>query len=278
VTREINRLLAEGEVDCSPELNGFSLDSEQDEDDLNHFLFPGKGMDSNPQLQCDANFQYSDSSKEETDLLHEAFKQRVGEKSDGDERRTIHLEDFDPQDAGSKSQMDILKTFLSICGLEKDSDGNFLPSRRRAKRGNALLVPGPAGTGKSFLIDAMVTEILERSREKGLNDATVLVLAPTGKAALQFGGCTLHSANGLSIPISNLNSTGKNTYKELSAALSRLQDRLKNCVAIIIDEYSMVSSQQLYWINSRLRQGRPTPGGVGGRDFCGPSDVPYLPL
>ncbi len=109
-------------------------------------------------------------------------------------------------------------------------------------------------SGKSFLIDAIVTEILERSVEKGIVDPTVLVLAPTGKAALQCGGCTLHSLNGLSIPISNLNLRGKHTCKNGLHALMRMQLRLKNCVAVVVDEYSMISSQQLFWVNERLKK------------------------
>ena len=47
-----------------------------------------------------------------------------------------------------------------------------------------MIVSGTAGTGKSFLIGCL----------KGLLQGKVRVLAPTGVAAFNIRGCTLHSA------------------------------------------------------------------------------------
>jgi len=59
-----------------------------------------------------------------------------------------------------------------------------------------LFVSGGAGTGKSHLITAlyqMALRILSREGDKP-NDITVLLTAPTGTAAFNIGGVTLHSA------------------------------------------------------------------------------------
>ena len=59
---------------------------------------------------------------------------------------------------------------------------------------NAMIITEIAGTGKSYTIDAMITELLVRLTEKGFNGMEVLVLAPTGRAAMQAKGFTLHCA------------------------------------------------------------------------------------
>ena len=55
-----------------------------------------------------------------------------------------------------------------------------------------MIRTGTAGTCKSYAIDAIITELLLRLTEKGINGMEVLVLAPTGRAAMQAKGFTLH--------------------------------------------------------------------------------------
>ena len=84
-------------------------------------------------------------------------------------------------------------------------------------------------------------------------------MAPTGKAALNACGFTLCSSDGLSIPICS-----RDGAQLTGMALKDLQNRFKNMCAVIIDEYSMVSLKDLYWINDRLQQAC-----VNKRDFGG---------
>lgn len=105
---------------------------------------------------------------------------------------------------GLKSQQkNAVITFLHLCGVMKDANNQFLPQKRMPNSTipNAMIITGTAGTGKSFTIDAMITELLSRLEEKNINDMEVLVLAPTGRAAMQAKGFTLHCAEGLSVPI-----------------------------------------------------------------------------
>jgi len=81
------------------------------------------------------------------------------------------------------------------------------------------------------------------------DDLRVLVCASTGKAAFNVFGMTLHFS--FRLP--------KNQRKRKLADLdnstvSTLYTRLRNVRLIIIDESSMVSSNQLYQIDFRLRQ------------------------
>lgn len=138
-----------------------------------------------------------------------------------------------------------------------DENGHFKEPRRRKKdpMSHVLLVPGPAGTGKSFVIDILYTELKERWLKESMNnnayDPNILVCAPTGKAALAIGGYTIQSSDGLKVPTENLTNPDKNVLN--GPSLLAFQARIKKTIAIILDEYSMISSIKLYWINRRLQ-------------------------
>ena len=95
-----------------------------------------------------------------------------------------------------------VKTFLHICGLMKDENGIFLERRidDNSTVPNGMIIIGTAGTGKSYTINGMINEIINRKLEKN-EEKTVLVMAPTGRAAMQANGFTLQCKDGLSIPL-----------------------------------------------------------------------------
>jgi hypothetical protein len=82
-----------------------------------------------------------------------------------------------------------------------------------------------------------VYELLRRLEEKG---KSVLVMAPTGKAALQAGGYTLQSKE------EKLGDSMKGN------AFLKSQKRFENIVAVIIDEYSMVPGAHIAQVDDRL--------------------------
>jgi hypothetical protein len=106
---------------------------------------------------------------------------------------------------------------------------------------------GTAGTGKSYLIK-VIQKIIRKIA--GNEKTPLLVLAPTGVAAFNIGGRTIHSA--LSILICNSNSLNLEGER-----LKRLQQRLEGVKYIIIDEKSMVGRRMLALIDMRLRQAFP---------------------
>ena len=87
---------------------------------------------------------------------------------------------------------------------------------------------GTAGTGKSYFIKSIQNRLRDIA-EIG-NESPLLLLAPTGVAAFNINGRTIHST--LSIPIkadsNHINITGKK--------LKQLQSKLKNVKYFIIDE------------------------------------------
>ena len=110
-----------------------------------------------------------------------------------------------------------------------------------------LFVTGGAGTGKSHVIRA-IKEHLERSVSGGPNKHACMLMAPTGVAAFNIGGLTIHRALQLQVEHGRL----ARRISLGALALHDLRDLWKGVHTIIIDEVSMVSYQILKSIHSRL--------------------------
>ena len=92
-----------------------------------------------------------------------------------------------------------------------------------------MIVSGTAGTGKSYLIHCL----------RVLLDDKVRVAVPTGVAAFNIDGHTLHSL--LSLPT-------KGDFKDLQGdQLQRMQQALTSVKYLIIDEMSMHGGKESLW-------------------------------
>ena len=111
-----------------------------------------------------------------------------------------------------------------------------------------LFVSGVSGTGKSFLIEA-IKLLVHRTWES--EELTVVVAAPTGLAAFNVGGLTIHRLFQLPIEhegqMAGYWSLPKGSQKVMKTKLCRVK-------LIIIDEISMVSSLNLAYIHLRLEE------------------------
>ena len=110
---------------------------------------------------------------------------------------------------------------------------------------------GGAGVGKSVLLKALNQALVKHfSHKAGENpdNVHVLICAPTGKAAFNVGGCTVHSA--FHIPTDQ----GFH-FKPLDMQqLSNLQSKFKCLKILFIDEISMVGKNMFNSINLRLQE------------------------
>ncbi|OGI34307.1 MAG: hypothetical protein A2259_05115 [Candidatus Moranbacteria bacterium RIFOXYA2_FULL_43_15] len=106
------------------------------------------------------------------------------------------------------------------------------------KMGHNVFLTGPAGSGKTFLLNQYIGYL------KGKNIG-VAVTASTGIAATHMNGQTIHSWSGLGI---------KDVFTEadFSKLKSRhfIKQRLKKTKVLIIDEISMFHAHQLDIVNS----------------------------
>ena len=153
-------------------------------------------------------FYGNDTEKTTRDLI-------IPLKKDGS---TYELEDLNEE-----------QQIVVLCAMEAiikflTNDPTYVPLR--------ATIIGCGGTGKSFIINTLVSLIRNFTKT---NDA-VKVAAPSGGAAYNVGGCTLHRC--LSLPVGN-----EKLSKDLSAEKQmELAAKLRNMLALIIDERSMISS------------------------------------
>lgn len=108
-----------------------------------------------------------------------------------------------------------------------------------------LTINGAGGCGKSVVINTLVTIIRNMFKR---NDV-VKVCAPTGPAAANVGGTTMHRLAKMSVnPIDYIpNSMSDDCRKEMVKAL-------KNTIAIIIDERSLINNRELGTMERKIAE------------------------
>ena len=103
--------------------------------------------------------------------------------------------------------------------------------------GENCFLTGKAGTGKSYLIDQYISHLKEKNRE-------VVVCAPTGIAAINIGGATIHSTFIMHGMYPFLK-----PYKKQKVSRHKIK-------TLIIDEVSMMGPDYLDYINFILQEER----------------------
>ena len=112
-----------------------------------------------------------------------------------------------------------------------------------------IFLTGGAGTDKSHLIKTIyhaLTKVFSY-RAMTLDKPKVLLAAPTGIAAVNIDGTTIHTS--LGIPVGRY---GKNLPRLNDKKRSALRNNLCELRVLIIDEISMVSNLTLLYIHLRL--------------------------
>lgn len=129
--------------------------------------------------------------------------------------------------------------------------------------GENLFLTGKAGTGKSTLIRTFIEEAADRR---------VLVAAPTGIAALNVGGYTIHRLFSF-IATTTLDDVRHGGYKP-----QRFAKALRSLQTLIIDEASMVRADLFDMLVAALERFGPRPGTrFGGVQIVLVGDLLQLP-
>jgi hypothetical protein len=179
-----------------------------------------QGCDS-PELWLDRMLSVANDPNKQLDQLE------IPLKSDGSEYVLSDL--WADQRQAMARILSCLRDWLSH--LTVDDEGEFVDFKPLR-----LTIIGAAGTGKSVLINTLVSVL----RKMFDDNDVVQVAAPTGTAAFNVGGETLHRLFAIMIE------DEFNSQKDMSENVKkRLRTKFKNTVALLIDERSMVSLRSL---------------------------------
>ena len=132
-----------------------------------------------------------------------------------------------------------------------------MPSGTAMPRTRAAVVPpahvpseAAAGTGKTFLIRAIKQEL----------GKACLVLAPTGVAADNIGGCTYQSV----VPMPRHPIDREDIAPKSKPRVAKMVTALEGVTHIIIDEMSMVGRRSLGQVDFLLQLARGSKDRFGG--------------
>jgi ATP-dependent DNA helicase PIF1 len=139
-----------------------------------------------------------------------------------------------------------------------------------AKGGRNVFLTGAGGTGKSTQLRAFISECSRR----------VSVTAPTGVAALNVGGMTIHRFCGMLIgPAAGQSNEDYFAQLQRDPRRSILAgfNRVKRCEVLVIDEISMLPGRQFEFVEFLFRRLRGRDEPFGGCQVIATGDFLQLP-
>ena len=142
----------------------------------------------------------------------------------------------------------------------------------RTKEGYKIYLSGPGGVGKShvlYLIQRDMSYFLSHILNVQPDQPIVLVTAPTGSAAYQIGGSTIHSAF-----LMYDDSKSKSSWEKCTT----MQLKLEHMMLSLTDEISMVGFKQFQHMNQTVCDIKgTTDGNWGGICVLAVGDFYQLP-
>ena len=147
--------------------------------------------------------------------------------------KTKDGKDYSIESMAPEQKIVVLAVIDSIVKFLRN-DKNYVPIR--------ATVMGCGGTGKSYIINTILTIIRQITR----SNATLMVGAPSGTAAFNVQGSTLHHLLGINVTRPEDNIAQK--------VQEKLQSQLRNVLCLIIDERSMLSSKVLGAAERNIRK------------------------
>lgn len=140
-------------------------------------------------------------------------------------------------------------------------------SAKRILQGGNFFITGSAGTGKSYLLKYLIQELAHKH-----GNGRVAVTAPTGVAAVNIGGQTLHYFSGIGLGNGDRNKLLATLRKSPSAV-----ERWQLTEVLIIDEISMLDKALFETLDCIARSIRGVNLPFGGMQLLLVGDFLQLP-
>ena len=172
----------------------------------------------------------------------------------------------------SESQLEMMAP-SPWTGYEALADAVLTPENlfhASAKAGGNVFLTGAGGTGKSTQLREFIAECPRR----------VSVTAPTGVAALNVGGMTIHRFCGMLIgPAAGQSNEDYFAQLQRDPRRSILAgfNRVKRCEVLVIDEISMLPGRQFEFVEFLFRRLRGRDEPFGGCQVIATGDFLQLP-
>ena len=172
----------------------------------------------------------------------------------------------------SESQLEMLSP-NRWTGYEALADAVLTPENRfraAALGGNNCFLTGAGGTGKSTQLRSFIAECPRR----------VSVTAPTGVAALNVGGMTIHRFTGMMLgPAAGQSNEEYFAQLERDPRRSILAgfNRVRRCEVLVIDEISMLPGRVFEFVEYLFRRLRGRDEPFGGAQVIATGDFLQLP-
>ena len=143
-----------------------------------------------------------------------------------------------------------------------------------AKAGRNCFLTGAGGTGKSTQLRSFIADLADGHQRR------VSVTAPTGVAALNIGGMTIHRFCGMLIgPAAGQSNEDYFAQLQRDPRRSILAgfNRVKRCEVLVIDEISMLPGRQFEFVEFLFRRLRGRDEPFGGCQVIATGDFLQLP-
>ena len=133
------------------------------------------------------------------------------------------------------------------------------------KNGENVFLTGPAGSGKSFLLNHFITEYKGEKSE-------IFITSTTGLSSILIDGITIHRYAGIGTGDKDID-----TYYKKIIKMKNLRDRWRNTKILIIDEISMMDGELFDKLEILAKKIRKNDAPFGGIQLILSGDFLQLP-
>ena len=230
-------------------------EDEYDEDDFSFFDDVGLEIIDLPE---DASYSSKPEELSTIDNFVQVLRPKMSKRVD-QEFEPVHKPEKREHVEHEKNNTDNVGHEINGIELSKEQYEVFL---RLVDTNDNYFITGEAGTGKSVLLQYF----MKNSRK------AIAVVAPTGIAALNVGGQTIHSL--FRLPPQSLDVHDKALVRNMSRNQKAMFQMLQ---VLVIDEISMVRSDVMDMIDAKLKYARDSDEPFGGCQIIAFGDLYQLP-